>query len=400
MKDSAGEFGFFCFKRAMGYRETFSKGCYWVGVVLIVIAGCTVKNPVTDDAVSPVLSGLVSPDTLYLQTDVGYSVSVRVSDPQGWEDILVVRYFVYPEGISIPVWEDTLRDDGTGGDIVPRDGVFFDSVAVDFAGGTAGRYRIAVVAEDLAHHLSDTLSGSFTVVDDAKNFPPVLSSPVVPDTLTADSLADVFISIRAMDPQGVGDIDSVWVQVFPPLSPVFSFSGELLDDGTGGDEFGGDSVFSALVDLRMDPPVLSDLVAPDTVSRSAAEPIPLSVRVSDPQGLDDVKSVYFNTTKPDGTPASGNPFLMYDDGNEAHGDETAGDGIYSLLVTITSQNEKGVYRFDFVAEDYSWGLGECFFRFQAQDRKGLRSDAVVGEVVSVVEGAVSDTLTHTITVVD
>jgi hypothetical protein len=111
---------------------------------------------------------------------------------------------------------------------------------------------------------------------------------------------------------------------------------------------------------------LSELSASDTVSRRQSEPILLSVRAQDPQGPADIRIVYFNTTKPDGNPSSGNPFKMFDDG--LHGDVTAGDGIYSLAIVISQSNALGAYRFDFFAEDKS--------------------------------GAVGDSLTHVITVVD
>ena len=373
-------------------------------VVTVLVAGCTIKNPVEDEAVVPVLSDLITASTIYLRTDVEYPVSVKVSDPQGVDDILSVRCFVFPEDGDAPVWEDTLRDNGRGGDIIPRDGVFWGHLSVDFAGGRIGTYQLGVVAEDVGQHMSDTLFTRITVVDGEKNLPPVLSDPVVPDTLTAGSLGDVFLSIRGWDTQGLEDIDTVRFAVYPPTSPVPSFVGELRDDGAGGDEVAGDGVFSTRTDLAddlLDPPILSDIVAPDTVSRSATEPFLLSVRVSDSQGLGDVRAVYFVVTKPDGTPAAGSPFLMYDDGDEeTNGDSVAGDGIYSLLVVITPQNDKGTYRFDFFAEDYSQGVGRCLFRFQAQDRGGVKSDAVVAEVVAVLGGTVSEPLTHLMVVVD
>jgi hypothetical protein len=43
---------------------------------------------------------------------------------------------------------------------------------------------------------------------------------------------------------------------------------------------------------------------------------------------------------------------MFDDGNlTEHGDLTSGDGIYSLLIQITSANDKGTYRLEFQARD-------------------------------------------------
>lgn len=365
-------------------------------ILIVAVQRCEIKNPVADGLVFPVLSDLVVQDTLYLKIPVGYSVSVKVSDPQGLEDIQTVEYLVFPEGNNDSVWQDTLRDDGKGGDIIPRDGIFFDSLTVDFAQGMAGKYRMGMVAEDVAHHSSDTLFTSITVVDGEKNLPPTLFNPVVPDTLREETLGDVFFSIQAADTQGLDDLDLVYFQIYLPLSPVASFRSELRDDGYFGDAEAGDGIFSFRSDLRdtlkirgnhfirfqgvdkgglksraivVDfyvsrenlPPVLSDLVMPDTVSTSVVQSFLISVRVTDPQGLDDIKKVWFDLTKPDGTPSSSNPVPLFDDGS--NGDQTAGDGIYSLQVSISPQNDKGVYRFDFYAEDLSGAVGEPLIHY-------------------------------------
>jgi len=44
---------------------------------------------------------------------------------------------------------------------------------------------------------------------------------------------------------------------------------------------------------------------------------------------------------------------MYDDGLAAHGDEKAGNGIFSLLVSLPSNTQLGTYRFEFQAYDRS-----------------------------------------------
>jgi hypothetical protein len=100
------------------------------------------------------------------------------------------------------------------------------------------------------------------------------------------------------------------------------------------------------------PPVLSGLLAPDTlvISTSTAL-ITLSVRASDPDGSQDISRVQFDTYRPDGSPSSGNPFQMYDDGKSEHGDATASDGMYSLVIQLPPSTTKGTYRFEFQAFD-------------------------------------------------
>ena len=101
------------------------------------------------------------------------------------------------------------------------------------------------------------------------------------------------------------------------------------------------------------PPVVSNLIAPDTVSlASDIVHIPLSVQVADSNGLGDIEYVFFNSFLPNGNPSSQNPFLMFDDGNPVHGDAVAGDGIYSQIISLPPTGvTKGTYRWEFQARD-------------------------------------------------
>ncbi len=97
-------------------------------------------------------------------------------------------------------------------------------------------------------------------------------------------------------------------------------------------------------------PVISDLVAPDSVT--VVDPksvIFISIKATDANGLNDIRSVNFTSRKPDSTIAG--TIEMFDDGGAKSGDQTASDGIYSVLIEVTPQNQKGIYTFDFKAED-------------------------------------------------
>ena len=112
------------------------------------------------------------------------------------------------------------------------------------------------------------------------------------------------------------------------------------------------------------PPVISMVVAPDTLRRPMpGEPsalLELVAVVSDPDGLSNIASVEFwNVTRP------GTKIGMFDEGTD--GDAEAADGRYTRLVQINSSNEPGV----------------TTLAFQARDRAGLLSDIV--EATTVVE---------------
>ncbi len=101
-------------------------------------------------------------------------------------------------------------------------------------------------------------------------------------------------------------------------------------------------------------PVLSELSAPDSIVVEEPRSVfIMSVRASDENGQQDVKSVYFVTTKPDGS-SNGAQLFLHDSGNkEEDGDSFEGDGIYSIIVQVTNGNDKGKYTFDFQAQDRS-----------------------------------------------
>ncbi len=111
-------------------------------------------------------------------------------------------------------------------------------------------------------------------------------------------------------------------------------------------------------------PVISNTVVdPDTVVVTTTTVILTSVQAYDQNGLNDIEKVYFVVYRPDGT-TNGNQNILYDDGNlTEHGDETAGDGIYSLLIQIDQSNTKGTYRFEFRAKDRGGKLSNIINHF-------------------------------------
>ena len=101
-------------------------------------------------------------------------------------------------------------------------------------------------------------------------------------------------------------------------------------------------------------PVLSELVMPDSIKRGVD--FVFTIRVTDENTLADIKQVYFQFTRPDNS--NSGTVIMADDGDAGHGDQTAGDGIYSFKNSFSdgSKNDPaqiGSYVFNFEAEDFS-----------------------------------------------
>lgn len=100
-----------------------------------------------------------------------------------------------------------------------------------------------------------------------------------------------------------------------------------------------------------EPPVISDLNAPDTVNlpTSGSSIILFSIKATDPNN--DIKEVYFRSLD------SSDPhkkFYMYDNGDlRNNGDTSANDGIYSILIQLPYNMTPKSYRFEFEASDYT-----------------------------------------------
>ncbi len=107
------------------------------------------------------------------------------------------------------------------------------------------------------------------------------------------------------------------------------------------------------------PPVIDSVSVPDSIQVDPLYTVvaDLYAKVQDPYGLTDISKVYFNSTRPDGTPATGNPYLMYDDGGAsgAGGDDdvVAHDGVYTLGIQLPPTTTLGTYTFTFYAVNRS-----------------------------------------------
>lgn len=103
------------------------------------------------------------------------------------------------------------------------------------------------------------------------------------------------------------------------------------------------------------PPIISNLVMPDTVARE--QKFVFTIKVSDPNGLKQIKNVFFQLFRPDGSQVfdnNNNPNIsMQDNGNEeVFGDIFAGDGIFSFRNYFALTAQTGIWVFKFKAVDF------------------------------------------------
>jgi len=233
---------------------------------------------------------------------------------------------------------------------------------------------------------------SDSIIDPTLIAPSISNPSKSKDTVYTNSDSPVVNFITSVRVQQGGDdaIESVVCSLLDPNGNLIeNFS--MSDNGSSPDTTGGNGVYTAAVNYTTTlcltvgnysvqylatsssgltsnlivstvpvyysnnvAPVVSFVNAPDTITRPTTGELafPLTVKGSDANGGCDLKIVFFNTIKPDGTPSGGNPFLMFDDGDLlAHGDSIAGDGRYSLIVRIFPTNDLGSYQFKYQATD-------------------------------------------------
>ncbi|MEZ4702431.1 MAG: hypothetical protein R2834_19010 [Rhodothermales bacterium] len=205
-----------------------------------------------------------------------------------------------------------------------------------------------------------------------------------PDQLVDDNVRVRFsVSVEAIDPDGqvaevVMVLRSPTVDAEPVLAQNMNGSGngtyELIRDiDLPKGDIGNYTVLVYAVDEdgllsnqvrgtfvlenKGEPPVVESVEAPDTVQRPAAGEqtlVKIVATVSDPDGLGNISRVLlWNTAAP------GDRFDLFDDG-QGGGDETAGDGRYTITVQVASDNTPG----------------PRVFAFQAIDRAGLESNII------------------------
>ena len=364
----------------------------------LLISACdeAVKLPTTGDPTAqPEVVYFQLPSVMYTEPAVSAIIAVTLFHPYDLSQITAVYCNVVKVQGAAVLENQVMHDDGRVPDSVPDDGIFTAEILLNFAAGQTGDYIFEIYGKIRNDETAYFLAGDTVRINDsAANQPPKINAVDVPSTVLLGSGAQYPITATVVDPDGHADIVEVVSDVFAPGEPdqpVVTL--RLKDDGNGADVAAADEIFSGTLsseipgsrvglysfrfratdtagnvsfsvvttsnvsDAANEPPVLGELSAPDTLQlkSNAVVVITMTVKATDPQGIDDIRVVYFNSfLPPDGRASSGNPFNMNDNGNEAlYGDVTAGDGIYSIKINLPPGSRTGNYNFVFEAEDFS-----------------------------------------------
>ncbi len=342
-----------------------------------------------------------------------YKIEVWVQDPQGIRNLKTVKITIVQDLNQEIVLEDSLLDDGgylypDDGDVLAGDGVFSNHFRADQISLQSEEltFTLNVIAMDEDFNQNQLFSYPLVI---GENQSPKIHRIEAPDSLSADKPGITF-SISVSDSNGIGDVLEAYFESEDLTKGYTKFEQFLYNDGDmeiHGDEIPGDSIFSTKItpefgegkvghyNLRFYvrdsygemnkeiashviyignlPPEIVSISMPDTLHIPAGTGVddynykPITVQVSDPEGLGSIDSVYFYSRKPDGELANnGSPFVMVDNGQafnindwfrfDNYGDQTANDGYYAYPLIVRNDFDPGVYTFIFYVRDKAGNL--------------------------------------------
>jgi hypothetical protein len=361
--------------------------------LIILLLDCKGNNEKND---RPEIFELVAPDFIPIGFTNTIYLRLSASDAQGLDDINKVFFTIENPDSSPRPDTSLMHDDGLDGDITNGDGIYSFGVTSSNSPQEPGDYTYHFIAMDNGGLFSETIDHIITI-DDSPN-------PYVYDVITPAYIQNGFpdtlgFYISASDPQGLDDIDIVYFVIEQPDNSLDPDTAFMTDDGQGVDTLSGDGVFSYgmagpieftqvgtfifhfgaidqdghnsniinetfLIDNTFNPnPYVYNLIGPDSLLKGSSIPVYYFVDVWDPQGADDIDSVYYWVRRPDGT-SNGSHYAMYDDGELlAHGDSIAADGIYSAGSQAPGlENQSGNYTFYFTAWDNEGNQANTLFK--------------------------------------
>lgn len=200
----------------------------------------------------PLLNRISAPDSLNGDGAI-HIVTAHVNDIDARLQDLSVTLDLMRDNISILAEAYLLSNAGdfaVSGDLIANDTVFSFKMDSTFAAGRKGNYRLNFVAIDQFRDSSATLSSAIFI----ENLAGEIISINLPESVVRP--ANIPISARVRDPQGITDIQRVFFELKDSAGNyIESFPGvrlqlTLFDDGdldTHGDAIMDDSIFSIIL---------------------------------------------------------------------------------------------------------------------------------------------------------
>jgi hypothetical protein len=137
---------------------------------------------------------------------------------------------------------------------------------------------------------------------------------------------------------------------------------------SGAGQTGGGFNTTLSVTRQNSQPIIRSITAPDTIIRPTTgyQLLFFAIAVTDSDGYSDIQNVYLKRISPTET----DNIYLFDDGMTAlDGDDIAGDGVFSRILSI----------------DATARLGDQVFLFRAMDRSGALSDSTTRTITIIPE---------------
>lgn len=364
-------------------------------LLLMFLISCEEEHQPLNPGKDPEIKTVSISSTWNIHRQTPDIIEVEVFDPQGAANLNPVYLQVSNEN-GVVIFNDSLYDDGSyyhpqSGDVLAKDGFFRNRFRAADIDSSVGEYIFTFEVADKDGNIAAPrlIDVRFRWAEVAE-----IATVISPDSLKSGSVAAYLNAILENYSPGT-DTLSVYVRVKKSGQPVVLSTITMFNDGNyedHGDQVAGDSVFSYKMDstfsankqglydhafqvesslgdtsatvtrqifLENKPGKVHSVEIPDSVKRPASGSVLVytNAHVSDPQGLADVDSVYFTLQDSQGNFIRDEfnnlvKLMLYDDGDgNLHGDSQAGDGIYSTILEISSQNQLESYTLYFYMRD-------------------------------------------------
>ena len=354
---------------------------------LLFIIACQEKKEIVGTELPFAIQEIHFPAVVSSLSGTPVLFTAYVTHPSGSAGIDSV-YFSLTDSVGTTVKTVAMFDDGgvehpESGDAIAFDQVYSRLIIPTQWGVPDGNYRLVLHAVAVSGTM---LESSEQTLEVFPNQPPQILNVIFPDSIPP-GMPPVQIGVTVGDNDGLDDVRWVVIQGVKAGATTVLFTDTLYNpqnnnplfameiDSSYGAGKDGDYTLKIFAEDRVGDksansshslyihntaPLVWDAVVPDTMQlpSGGAVDAKITVRAKDRQSAADLDSVYFNAYLPDGTPATNNPFPMFDNGlpydpndPQAVGDEVAGDGVYSLTIFLPAGTATGAYAFHFFARD-------------------------------------------------
>ena len=197
---------------------------------------------------------ITAPDSL-LNGDQQKNFHIAVADSDGLDDIIDAYFTGHPSETGSIIFKSQLYNDGTHGDQTAGDSIYSTVIDSSFAVAKMGLYYLKFYLSDKLAEINETVPVTTLYIENGLG---EIETIFMADTLarptTTGNRIAFQVEVVTYDPQGPGDIESIYFQSKKPDGSYGSGGAYfyLYDDGRSDhdDRIAGDGIFSTRLYLE------------------------------------------------------------------------------------------------------------------------------------------------------